>query len=110
MLHIIKPDYNGNGESARSRYDDDHMVVESFDPPACDGYLHPGNCRICYDTLAAFNDEDFSFSAFRFLSDSNKVDLQQQFLKAKLLLLLIFPGNQAQTNGLVHFLNLLAAQ
>ena len=26
------------------------------------------------------------------------------------MLLLIFPGNQAQTNGLVHFLNLLAAQ
>ena len=86
------------------------VVVESFDPPACDGYLHPGNCRICYDTLAAFNDEDFSFSAFRFLSDSYKLDLQEQFLKAKLLLLLIFPGNQAQTNGLVHFLNLLAAQ
>ena len=76
MLHTSKPGYNVNGESARSRYDDDHMVVvESFDPPACDGYLHPGNCRICYDTLAAFNNEDFSFSVFRFLSDWNKVDL-----------------------------------
>ena len=76
MLHTSKPGYNVKGESARSRYDDDHMVVvESFDPPACDGYLHPGNCRICYDTLAAFNDEDSSFSAFTFFSDSNKEDL-----------------------------------
>ena len=43
-------------------YDDDDGCsgMVRLDPPVCDGYLHWGNCRICYVMLAAYND-DFNF-------------------------------------------------
>ena len=50
------------------------------------------------------------FQLLHFFLIRTKLIYKSSVLKAKLLLLLIFPGNQAQTNGLVHFLNLLAAQ
>ena len=28
-----------------------------LDPPVCDGYLHWGNCRICYNMLDAQDDD-----------------------------------------------------
>ena len=38
--------------------DDGFCVMVRLDPPVGDGYLHWGNCRICYDMLDAYNDDD----------------------------------------------------
>ena len=37
--------------------DDGCCGTVRLDPPVCDGYLHWGNCRICYDMLDAHNDD-----------------------------------------------------
>ena len=44
--------------------DDGFCVMVRLDPPVGDGYLHWGNCRICYDMLDAHNydhDDDVNF-------------------------------------------------
>ena len=49
---------NDQKDDDNENNDDDGCIgMVRLDPPVCDGYLHWGNCRICYDMLDAHNDD-----------------------------------------------------